>query len=124
MSQRVLTAAVVIAVAVMGAGTANAGKVEIKGAHVCCPNCVNAITGVLKKVDGVSDAAAEKKGAITFTTKDDKTTTTALTALSDAGFLGAATDDGKEVKIDLAAVKGGDKLESVTVTNTHICCDN
>ena len=115
MHKRFLAAAAVIAVAVFGAGTANAGKVEIKGAHICCGNCVNAITGLLKKVDGVADGAAEKKGSITFTTKDDKTTTAAL---------GAATDDGKEVKIDLVSPKAGDKVDTVTVTNTHVCCDN
>src|SRR5439155_20511778 len=88
----VLAAAALIAAVALGAGTAYAGKVEIKGAHVCCPNCVNAIKDVLKKVDGVSEAAAAKpdkdKGtpsSITFMTKDDKTTTAALTALSDAG---------------------------------------
>jgi copper chaperone CopZ len=122
MRQRVLAAAVVIAVVVMG--TAHAGKVEIKGGHICCPPCVNTITGVLKKVDGVTDPEAVKNGSITFTTKDDKTTTAAIIALADAGFIGVATDDGKEFKVDLPTPKGGDKLDSVTVTGTHICCPN
>jgi copper chaperone CopZ len=119
MRQWVLAAAAVTAAAAWGAGTAQAGKVEIKGAHVCCGKCVAAIKGVLKKVDGVSDADAQKAGDITFTTKDDKTTTAALSALADAGFTGAATDDGKEVKIDLPTASG--KADQVSVT-THICC--
>jgi copper chaperone CopZ len=122
MRQRVL--AVAIAVAVLGAGTANAGKVEIKGGHICCPPCVNAIVGVLKKVDGVTDPAAVKNGAITFTSNNDKTTAAAIIALADAGFIGVATDDGKDVKVDLPTPKGGDKLDSITVTGTHICCPN
>ena len=123
MRQRVLSAAVVAAVAVWGVGTVRASNVEIKGAHICCANCVEAITDILQKVDGVGDAAADKsKGVITFTTKDDKTTTTAITALLDGGFIGAASDDGKEIKPELATPKAGDKADAVTVTNTHVCC--
>jgi hypothetical protein len=119
----VLAAALVACVA-WGSGTAQAGKVEIKGAHVCCPVCAKTITGVLSKVDGVSDAAAAKGGSITFTTRDDKTTAAALTALANAGFLGAAADDGKEVKIDLPTPKKGETVDSVTVTGVHLCCPN
>ncbi len=122
MRQGVLAAAVLAAVAVWGAGTAQAGKVEIKGAHICCPKCVNAITGILKKVDGVSDAVAKPKGEITFTTTDDKATTAAVTALLDGGFIGAVSDDGKEVKPVLTSPKAGAKADEVTVTDTHVCC--
>jgi copper chaperone CopZ len=119
----VLATAALTACVAWGSGAAYAGKVEVKGAHVCCPACVKAVTGALSKVDGVSDASADKdKKTITFTTKDDKTTTAALTALANAGFLGAAADDGKEVKIDLSTPKKGETVDSVTVTNTHCCC--
>ena len=118
----VLATAALIACVAWGAGTARAGKVEVKGAHVCCPACVKAITGVLDKVDGVSNVAAVKLGSITFTTTDDKATAAALTALGNAGFFGAATDDGKEVNIDLPTPKKGETVDSVTVTNTHLCC--
>src|SRR5216683_94418 len=125
MRSRELATAALIACVAWGSGTAYAGKVEIKGAHLCCPSCVKAVTGALSKVDGVSDAAADKdKKTISFTTKDDKTTTAALTALYNVGFLGAATDDGKEVKIDLPSPKKGETVDSVTVTNTHVCCPN
>ncbi len=123
MNRRILSAAVVAAVAVWGAGTARAGKVESLGAPVCCPKCVAAITDILKKVDGVNHAAADKsKGVISFTTKDDKTTTAGITALLDGGFIGAASDDGKAVKPELTTPKAGDKADAVTVTNTHVCC--
>ena len=111
----VLAAAALVACVAWGSGTAHADKVEIKGAHVCCPVCVKAITSILSKVDGVSDAAAAKGGSITFTTGDDKTTTAALTALANAGFLSAATADGKEVKIDLPTPKKGETVDSATV---------
>jgi hypothetical protein len=118
----VLGTAAVIAVVAWGSGTAYAGKVEIKGAHICCGMCQGAIGKTLKGVDGVSDASCMKGGSITFTTKDDKTTQAAIAALADAGFTGAATDDGKEVKTDLPSPKAGEKADSVTVTGTHVCC--
>ncbi len=121
MRRWVLAAAALIAAAAWGVGTAQAGKVEVKDSHICCKNCVKAITGILAKVDGVSDAAAAPHGDITFTTKDDTTTTAALKALANGGFSGAAADDGKEVKFDLAPASG--KADEVTVTKTHICCD-
>ena len=123
MRQLFLAAAAAVALAGLGAGPALAGKVEIKQAHVCCGQCEKGATAVLAKVDGVSDAAADKTSkTITFTTKDDKTTAAALKALADAGFYGAATDDGKEVKIDVAAPKKGDKADEVTVKDIHLCC--
>jgi hypothetical protein len=123
MRSRILATAALIAGFAWACGAAYAGKVEVKGSHVCCPVCIKTITTVLNKVDGVSDAAAVKAGSITFTTKDDKTTTAALTALYTSGFIGVtATDDGKEVKIDLPAPKKGETVDSVTVTGTHICC--
>jgi copper chaperone CopZ len=125
MRQSVLAAAALVAVAAWGGGTARAGKVEYKGAHMCCGNCEKIVTGILAKVDGVSDAAADKdKKIVTFTTKDDKTTTAAINALLDGGFLGTATDDGKEVKTDLPSPKKGDKADEVTVTSTNVCCGN
>jgi copper chaperone CopZ len=123
MRRSVLTAAALAVAVVWGAGTAHAGKVEIKGTHICCGMCEKAITGVLSKVDGVSDAAADKgKGTVTFTTKDDKTTAAAISALNDAGFTGTAADDGKEVKTDLPSPKKGEKADEITVSSTHVCC--
>lgn len=122
MRQSVLAAAALIAAVAWGAGTAHAGKVEVKGAHICCGNCTKAITGILSKVDGVEKDSikAPKGGDITFTTKDDKTTAAAIKALNDGGFAGTATDEGKEVKSDLAAATG--KADEVTIAHTHICC--
>ncbi len=119
MREWVLATAALVAAVAWGVGTAQAGKVEVKDSHICCKSCIKAITGILAKVDGVSDAAAVKGGDITFTTKDDKTTTAALKALADGGFSGAAADDGKEVKIDLPTATG--KADEISVT-THICC--
>ncbi len=116
----VLLSAVVMAVG-LSAGALQAGKVEVKGVHLCCGQCVKGVAGALKGVDGVTDAKCDQKGkTVTFTTKDDKTTAAALKALSDAGYFGDATDDGKAVKFDVAKADG--KANDVTIKSVHVCC--
>ena len=111
----------VIVTAGLSAGSLQAGKVEIKGIHLCCQMCVKGVAGALKGVDGVADAKCDVKGkTVTFTTKDDKTTTAALKALTDVGYFGEATDDGKAVKLDAGKAEG--KANDVTVKSVHVCC--
>jgi len=118
-----LAVAAVITAAGLSASPAQAGKVEVKDVHLCCPQCVKNVAGVLAKVDGVSGAKCDQKAkTVTFTTKDDKVTTAALKGLIEAGFFGAATDDGKEVKVEVAAPKAGEKADEVTVKSVHVCC--
>jgi len=115
-----LTAAAAAVIA-LTAGAAQAGKVEVKNVHLCCKQCVNNVAATLKKVEGVADAKCDQGAkTVSFTTKDEKTSAAAVKALIDAGFFGAATDDGKEVKIELPAVSG--KADEVTVKGVHVCC--
>jgi copper chaperone CopZ len=112
-----------VALAGLAIGQARAEKVEIKGAHICCGNCVKAAKEVLGKVDGVSDAAADaKEKTVTFTAKDDKAAAAGIKALVDSGIFGTATKDGKEYKIEVPEVKKGSKADSVTVKDVHACC--
>jgi copper chaperone CopZ len=116
----VLLSAVVMAVG-LSSGSLQAGKVEVKGVHLCCKQCVDGVAGALKGLDGVADAKCDQKGkTVTFTTKDDKTTTAALKALVDAGYFGDATDDGKAVKLDGGTAVG--KGNDVTIKGVHVCC--
>lgn len=115
--------AAVVAAAGLTADAVQAGKVEVKGVHLCCGQCVKGVAAALKGVDGVADAKCDQKGkTVTFSTKDDKTTTAALKALTDAGYFGEATDDGKAVKLDVASPKAGEKANDVTVKGVHVCC--
>lgn len=101
-----------------------AGKIEVKGVHLCCPMCVKSATESLDKVAGVAEVKVDEKAkTITFTTKDLMTTLKAMTALSRAGFSGAATDDGNPLMVKLVGgPKAGDKADQVTVRNVHVCC--
>ena len=111
------------AVSVLAAGPVAAEKVEVKGPHICCKQCVNVVNGLLGKVDGVSDVVPDPKTkTVSFTATDEKAAKAGIKALIDGGFFGSATCDGKEAKIDVPAVKKGDKAEKVAVKNVHVCC--
>jgi bacterioferritin-associated ferredoxin len=113
----------VLAAAVVYAVEAADNAVEVKGPHICCGQCVKVATGILEKVDGVSDIKANQKTKIvTFTAKDDKAAKAGFKALVDGGFFGTATEGSKEIKLDLAAPKKGDKADVVTVKDVHVCC--
>jgi mercuric ion binding protein len=123
MRQLFVAAVATVALAGLCIGRAEAGKVEIKGVHLCCGSCVKAVAETLKTVDGVTDAKCDTKAkTVTFTTKDDKTTTAAVTALFASGFFGTSTDDGKEVKVETDAPTKGDKADEVTIKGVHACC--
>ena len=104
-------------------GQAGASEVSVKGPHICCPQCVTVVGKILAKVEGVSEVqASAKTKTVTFTAKDDAAAKAGYKALLDGGFFGSATNDGKEIKLDAASPKKGDKLEVVAVKDVHVCC--
>jgi copper chaperone CopZ len=108
---------------VAGAGSANAGSVEVKGPHICCGQCVNIAKKILAKVEGVSEVTADAKTKIVaFTAKDSAAAKAGVKALFDGGFYGKATEDGKAIKVDVAGAKKGDKVTKVAVSKVHVCC--
>ena len=111
-----------LAVAVLSAGQAMADKVEIKGPHICCGQCVKAVGTLLGAVDGVTDVKADiKTKMVTFTAKDEKAAKAGVKALVDGGLFGSATSDGKTLKVD-APAGTGDKADAVVVKDVHVCC--
>src|SRR5262245_6431924 len=103
-------------------GLAQAGKVEVKGVHLCCGQCVTGAKNALKNVDGVSDVAPDQKTrTVSFTAKDDKAAEAGLQALISHGFFGACTHDGKALQPKLPEVKS-DKADEVIVKDVHVCC--
>jgi copper chaperone CopZ len=97
-------------------------KVEVKGPHICCKQCVKVVGGILEKVDGVSDAKCDvPTKTITFTAKDADTAKNAVKALVEGGFWGTATVDGKDLPLPTAKA-AKDKAAEVTVQKVHVCC--
>ena len=106
-----------------GAGSLRADSVEVTGVHLCCPRCVTVAAGAVGKVEGVTDAKADRATKkVTFTAKDEKATKAAQAAFTEAGFYGTFKVDGKELAGEAAPTKKDEKLTEVTVTKAHICC--
>ena len=93
---------------------------ELKGTHLCCPQCVRAVEDILKKVDGVTGTCDQKAGTVTITAKDDATAQKALNALAAGGFHGTTGNDKLTIKDDSGAEKG--KVKSLTLVGVHNCC--
>jgi len=94
-------------------------KVELKGVHLCCGQCVQAVAKTLKPIEGVTPKCDQEAGTVTITAKDDETAQKALDALAAAGFHGDSGND--KIKIKSAAGESK-KVKSLTLTGIHNCC--
>ena len=98
-------------------------EVEVKGVHMCCGQCVKIIAKTLGKVEGVSDAACDRKAkTIKFKADDAKVAKKALRRLTNAGFFGKAAIDGKAAKLPASGAKKDQKSDSIAIRNVHLCC--
>src|SRR5262245_13887785 len=105
----------------LGAGASRAEKVEIKGPHICCKQCVTVAEGMLGKIDGLTEVKADPKGkTISFTAKDEASAKAGIKAIIEGGFFGVCTCDGKTVPVDVAKADG--KADVVVVEKVHVCC--
>ena len=113
----------VVAVLTIGAVQVSADeRVDFKGPHICCKQCVKAIAAVLKDIEGISDAKSDiKEKTVSFTAKDKKAADAAVKALYDNGFAG----EGKFGDAKLGGKTGKKtegKVDTVTVKGVHACC--
>ncbi|HEV2947545.1 MAG TPA: cation transporter [Gemmataceae bacterium] len=105
----------------LSAGMARAEtKVELKGVHLCCKACTNAVGDILKGVDGVKGACDMKAKTVTITAKDDKAAQKALDALAAGGFHGDTGNADLTIKEDSGAPQG--KVKTLTLSGAHNCC--
>ncbi len=124
MRQLLLTAVAAVATLVLGAAPTAAGEVEVAGVHLCCNRCGVEAGKILAKVEGVSDAKADRgKKTVSFKAKDEKAAEAGIKALLDGGFFGAAKLDGKEIKAEAPLPKKGEKADEVVVKGVHVCCN-
>src|SRR5260370_20134797 len=73
-----------LAAVALSAGPLAASDVEVKGAHICCPQCVKIVGKILAKVDGVSEVKADATTkTVTFAAKDAAAAKAGFKALVD-----------------------------------------
>jgi copper chaperone CopZ len=107
----------------LAAGAARAEtKVELKGVHLCCGQCVKAVGTILKEIDGCKGVCDQAGKKISLTAKDDETAQKALDALAAGGFTGDTGNKDLKVKDDSGVTAG--KVKSLTLTGIHNCCGN
>jgi periplasmic mercuric ion binding protein len=94
--------------------------VVLKDTHLCCAQCVRAVEGILKTVDGVTGKCDQKAGTVAVTAKDDATAQKAIDALAAGGFHGTTDSKTVTVKDDSGATKG--KVKTLTLVGVHNCC--
>lgn len=103
--------------------TASAGKVEVKGVHICCGQCVKlvdkALTGVAGVTNGKGDMAAK---IVTFDAAADKAAEAGIKALADGGFHGAARHGDKDLAFPASGAKQDGKASSINLGSVHLCC--
>ncbi len=93
---------------------------ELKGVHLCCPQCVNGVKKALGDIEGVKFKCNQKAKTIAITATDDAAAQKALDALAEAGFHGDTGNKDLAQKDDSGAEAG--KVKSVTITGVHNCC--
>ena len=118
LSRGVVLSSCVALLALVGAARAET-KVELKGVHLCCKQCVNAVGGILKDA-GVKGACDQKARTVTITAADAKAAQKAVDALTAAGFHGTPSSKDVTIKDDSGATAG--KVKSLTVSGAHNCC--
>lgn len=95
-------------------------KVELKGTHLCCGQCVKSVDAIIAKVDGVKATCDQKTGTITITAKDDEAAQKALDGLAAGGFHGTTDSKTLKIKDDSGVSKG--KVKTLTLEGIHNCC--
>jgi copper chaperone CopZ len=113
-------AAVAAAALFLSAAARAETTVELKGTHLCCRACVNAVNNTLKGIEGVTGKCDPKAKTVTITAKDEATAQKAIDALAAAGFHGTTDSDKVKIHEDGGAKAG--KVKTLTVTNVHNCC--
>ncbi|HEX3726243.1 MAG TPA: heavy metal-associated domain-containing protein [Pirellulales bacterium] len=119
------TRMVSMAVVLAGLSFANApaGEVKIEGVHICCGQCVTVAQSTLKKVEGVSDAKADKQsGTITLVAADNNAAAAAIAALANAGFRGAAKHGDQTLEFPGSNADSGAKADAIAISGVHLCC--
>jgi periplasmic mercuric ion binding protein len=97
--------------------------VTVKGVHLCCGSCVDAVNDALDGIDGVSGIACDQNTKVaTFKAANDEAAEKGIKALAEAGFFGAAKNGKKDLLFPDAGAKKDVKSAKVKFAGVHLCC--
>lgn len=116
----ILAAALCAAAIPFAARTAQAEETAgLKGVHLCCKGCVNAVEKAVAETSEVKCVVDGEKGTVQLTAASTAAIQTAVDAIAAAGFHGKL--DNKEVKWPKAKLPKG-KVDVLEVEHVHNCC--
>ena len=97
--------------------------VQIKGIHLCCGSCVDAVTEALKDIDGVTKVACDQNTRVaSFKASNDEVAGKGIKALSEAGFFGTVKQGKKDLAFPDAGPKKDAKSAKIKFSGVHLCC--
>ena len=98
-------------------------EVTVKGVHLCCGSCVDAVNDALDGIDGVSGIACDQNTKMaTFKAANDEAAEKGIKALAEAGFFGTAKNGKNDLSFPEAGAVKDIKSAKVKFAGVHLCC--
>jgi mercuric ion binding protein len=94
--------------------------VQLKGVHLCCDGCVDALATAVASVPGVVFACDRGKGIVALSAWDEAAARQALDAIADAGLHGETGNPHLAMKTERNLPPG--KVRKLKVSGIHNCC--
>lgn len=95
-------------------------NVQLKGIHLCCGGCTDAVATALKGMPGLAFQCDMEHGIVDLTAKDNFVAQRALDAIAGAGFHGETGDANLAMKPESNIPPG--KVQKLKVSGIHNCC--
>lgn len=104
----------------MGQANRTETQVQLKGVHLCCGGCVDAVITAVQSVPGAAAQCDMENGTVTLSAKDDAAAQKALDAIAAAGLHGETGNKRLRMKDEHKIPQG--KVRRLRVSGIHNCC--
>lgn len=104
----------------MGLSNKTETQVQLRGVHLCCGGCTDAVATAVESVPGITCQCDMENGTVTLTAKDRAAAQKALDAIADAGLHGETGDEHLAMRAERDIPLG--KVQKLTISGIHNCC--
>ncbi len=105
----------------MGLANQSETRVQLRGVHLCCGGCTDAVATAVESVPGATSWCDMERGTVTLIAKDRAAAQKALDAIADAGLHGETGDEHLAMRAERDIPPG--KVRRLTVSGIHNCCE-
>jgi mercuric ion binding protein len=103
----------------MGPSNRTETQVQLRGVHLCCGGCVDAVVTAVESVPGAAAQCDMENRTVTLTAKDDTAAQKALDAIAAAGLHGETDNERLKMRAE-HNIPG--KVRKLKVSGIHNCC--